>query len=92
MTPAELQSLIIGTIQGLGVGVVFLLAAFIGFCVLAGFLKLRPTGRHTLVVRSLDELVGQAGHARDLPPDATLGRVDQLRSPELLEAAARKSS
>jgi hypothetical protein len=45
-----------------------------------------------MVNKSLDELVGQDQYARYLPPDAPRGPADQLRTPELLEAAPRKSS
>jgi hypothetical protein len=51
--------------------------------------KLRPSGRTTRVIRSLDEAVGR--QERYLAPSAPRGRVDQLRTPELLESAARKS-
>jgi hypothetical protein len=88
----ELQDLAVGTLTGIGATTLFLLALWIGFCVVAGFSKLRPTSRKTRVVRSLDELVGQEAHARFLPPDAPRGPVDQLRTPELLEAAARKGT
>jgi hypothetical protein len=44
-----------------------------------------------MVHRSLDEMVGQDQYAKYLPPDAPRGPADQLRTPELLEAAARKS-
>jgi hypothetical protein len=78
----------LATLQGLVVSVVALLALFIGFCVLFGFPKLRPSGRHSRVVRSLDEAVGQG--ERYLPADTPRGPIDQLRTPELLEAQARK--
>lgn len=80
----------LGTLQGLAVSTAVLLALFIGFCVLLNLPKLRPSGRHTRVVRSLDEMVGQ--RQSYLPPDAPRGPVDQLRTPELLEAEARKSA
>jgi hypothetical protein len=80
----------LGTIQALLVAVVSVLALFIGFCVLLYFPKVRPSGRHTRVVRGLDELVGV--RQTFLPPDAPRGAVDQLRTPELLEALARKSA
>lgn len=90
MNPGDVQQLIFGTVQGLIVSVIFLLALFVGFCVVLGFPKLRPTARGGMVVRSLDELVG--GSAIFLPPDAPRGPVDQLRTPELLEQAARKET
>lgn len=92
MTAAEIWDLVIGTGVGLAVSTVFLLALFIGFCVLLGFPKLRRTSRKTLVIKSLDERVGQADYARYLAPDAPRGPADQLKSPELLEAATRKSA
>lgn len=71
---------------------VFLLVVFIGFCVVFGMPKLRATGKASRVHRSLDEMVGQDQYARYLPPDAPRGPADQLHTPELLEAAARKSA
>ena len=91
MSPG-LQDLLLGTLSGLAASVVFLLALFIGFCVLFGFPKLRPTGKTSMVHKSLDEMVGEERHAKYLTPDAPFGPVDQLRTPELLEAGARKSS
>ena len=79
----DLSTLIFGTVLGLTVSAIFLLGLFIGFCVVFGLPKLRPTTRKTLVVRSLDELVGD--RVNYLPPDAPRGPVDQLRTPELLE-------
>jgi hypothetical protein len=88
----EILDLVFGALQGLGASTVFVLALFIGFCVLLGFSKLRPTSRKTRIVRSLDELVGQEAYARYLPPDAPRGPADQLRTPELLETAHRRSA
>jgi hypothetical protein len=79
----------LGALQGLGVSSVVLLALFIGFCVLFTLPKLRPSGRHTRVVRGLDELVGTP--QTFLPPDAPRGPVDQLHTPELIESQSRKS-
>lgn len=78
-----------GTLQGLLVSTGVLLALFIGFCVLFNLPKLRASGRHSRVVRSLDEALGDT--PQYLPPDAPRGVTDQLRTPELLEAARRKS-
>ena len=80
----------LGTLQGLALSTVAVLVLFVGFCVLLNFPKLRASGRHTRVVRGLDELVGE--QQTFLPPDAPRGPVDQLRTPELLESNARKSS
>ncbi len=90
MNAPDLQSLVLGVLQGLVTTTAFLLALFIGFCVLFGLPKLRSSGRGTRIVRSLDETMGQ--QATFLPPDAPRGPVDQLHTPELEEAKARKSS
>jgi hypothetical protein len=94
MTFAELQSLAwtlgIGFITGFGTSTVFLLMLFIGFCVLFGLPKLRQGGRQSRIVRSLDEVVG-GQPTQYLPSDSPRGPVDQLHTPELAEAAARKS-
>jgi hypothetical protein len=76
MNAAEWWTVLLGTLAGLGVSTLFVLALFIGFCVLLGLRKLRPTSRGSLVVRSLDEVVGEP--LRYLPPDAPRGRTDQL--------------
>lgn len=89
MSPEEIQLLLVGALQGLGTTTVFVLALFIGFSVIVGLMKLRPSGRQTRTLRGLDELMGRA--ATFLPPDAPRGRVDQLHTPELIEAAARKT-
>jgi hypothetical protein len=73
---ADVQDLIFGLIQGVGASVIFLLALFIGFTVLLNLPKFRATSRKTLVIKSLDERVGDP--IRFLPPDAPRGQVDQL--------------
>jgi hypothetical protein len=80
----------LSTLAGLGISTVTLLLLFIGFCILLNLPKLRPSGRHSRVVRNLDEAIG--GKTTYLPPDQPRGPVDQLRTPELLEAEARKSA
>lgn len=84
ITPAAL-----GTLQVLVVSSVAVLVLFVGVCVLFNLPKLRPSGPHSRVVRSLDEVVGTAQPY--LKPTAPRGQTDQLRSPELLEARARKN-
>lgn len=84
MSSGEITDLIIGALTGLGASTIFVLALFLGFCILLGFPKLRPT-RGSMMVKSLDELVGQDAFARYLPPDAPRGPADQLKTPELLE-------
>jgi hypothetical protein len=90
MTWASFWTLAIGLLTGLITSTVFLLALFIGFCVLLGFPKLRPTYRKSLVIRSLDEIGGRP--VQYIPPDVPRGPVDQLHTPELAEAKARKSA
>jgi hypothetical protein len=80
----------LGTLEGLAVSTVTLLVLFIGFCLIFSLPKLRQSGRHSRVVRGLDELVGRP--QTYLPPDAPRGTVDQLRTPELLESRSRKSA
>ena len=87
MTSDEVVELTIGVLQGLGATTVFLLVLFVGFCVVLGFPKLRPGSRKTLVIRNFADLDGKFHY---LPPDAPRGPADQLKTPELLEQAARK--
>ena len=88
MTPSEIQSLVLGVLQGLGMSTVFLLAVFVGFCVLVGFTKHRTIGKASLVVRSLDDRLGTG--ARYLSPAVPRGPADQLKTPELLEQSGRQ--
>ena len=79
-----------GALQGLASTTVFVLVLFIGFCVVVGFTKLKKTaGGKALVVKSLDERVSHQPMAY-FPPSAPRGPADQLKAPELVEAAARK--
>jgi hypothetical protein len=91
MTP-DVQNFVLGAASGLLATTLFLLALFIGFCVVFGLPKVRQTRKGSMVHRSLDEMIGQEQYAKYLPPDAPRGPADQLRTPELLEAAGRKSS
>jgi hypothetical protein len=86
---SDVVQLAIGAIQGLTVSAVFVLVLFIGFCVIVGFTKTKRTAGNAPVIKSLDERITQKPMAY-LPPDAPRGPADQLRAPELLEAAARK--
>ena len=79
---------VFGTLQGLLVSTGSLVALFVGFTLLFNLPTLRASGRHSRVVRGLDELVGVP--QTYLSPDAPSGTVDQLHTPELLEAQARK--
>jgi hypothetical protein len=79
-------NLVTGTLVGIGTSTVFILALFLGFCIILGFPKLRVTaGRKFMTVKNLEETVGQEAFAKYLPADAPRGPVDQLRTPELLE-------
>jgi hypothetical protein len=90
MTSLDVQQLVLGAIQGLASSTVFVLALFIGFCVVFGFTKLKKTsGGTATVVKSLDERISHQPMIY-LSPTAPHGPADQLRSPELLEASARK--
>lgn len=85
----EIPRLAIDTVIAITVSSLFLLALLAGFSVLFNFPKLRKAGGKTLTVRSLDERLGAP--MQFLPPTAPRGPADQLATPELLEAAARKS-
>ena len=80
----------LGTLEGLGASTVFVLALFIGFCVIFGFTKTKKTaGGRASVVKSLDERISHQPMIY-LLPGAPRGPADQLKAPELVEAAARK--
>ena len=85
---SDMLSVLLGLLQGLGFSTVFLLAVFLGFCVLVGFTKLRPIDKRSPVVRSLDDRLGPG--ARYLPPTVPRGPADQLKTPELLEQSANQ--
>ena len=89
MNPAEIQQIVIGALEGFTSSAVFVLVLFIGFCVVFGFTKLKKTAGNTMVIKSLDEQTSHQSMAY-LPPTAPRGPADQLKTPELLEAAARK--
>ena len=88
MTVADIQMLVIGALQGLATTSGFILALWIGFCVAFGFTKFRRSGGQTGTFRGLDELVGK--QATFLSAKTPRGHADQLHTPELMEAAARK--
>ena len=86
MTSGDVINLVTGTLVGIGSSTVFVLALFLGFCIILGFPKLRTTaGRKFMTIKNLEETVGQEAFAKYLPADAPRGQVDQLRTPELLE-------
>jgi len=79
-----------GTLQGVLSSTGFVLFLFIGFCVVVGFTKTKKTaGGGAAVVKSLDERISHQPFTY-FAPGAPRGPADQLKSPELLEAAARK--
>ena len=87
---SDVQQIAFGTLQGLASSTVFVLVLFIGFCVVVGFTKLKKTaGGSASVVKSLDERISHKPMVY-LTPTAPRGPADQLKAPELVEAAARK--
>ena len=87
MNATDVQQIAIGALQGLGASTVFILALFIGFCVIVGFTKLKRTAGKVAVIKSLDENLSGRPMVY-LPPTAPRGPADQLRAPELLEKKA----
>jgi hypothetical protein len=86
----DVQQIVVGAVQGLASSTVFVLVLFIGFCVVVGFTKLKKTsGGAAMVVKSLDERISLRPMVYLSPTDPR-GPADQLKSPELVEAAARK--
>lgn len=80
---------LLAVLQGLVVSTGTLLVLFVGFCLICNIPKLRSSGRHSRVVRGLDELIGMPQIY--LQPRAPRGPVDQLHTPELLETHGRNS-
>ena len=90
MIPDDVLKIALGALQGLASSTVFVLVLFIGFCVVFGFLKTKTTaGGNAKVVKSLDERISHRPMVY-FAPTAPHGPADQLRAPELVEAAARK--
>jgi hypothetical protein len=81
---------ILSTLLGFTSSSVFVLALFIGFCVLIGFTKTKRTAGGGMVVKSLEEAVSHRA-VMYLAPTDPRGPADQLKAPELVEAAARRS-
>lgn len=79
----------LGFLQGFLSSSLFVLVLFIGFCVLVGFTKTKRTAGNAPVVKSLDEVVTHQPFAYMAPTDPR-GPADQLKAPELVEAAARR--
>ncbi len=88
---SDAMQIALGALQGLVSSSVFVLALFIGFCVLVGFTKTKRTaGGNAPVIKSLDETVTHQPFAY-MAPTAPRGPADQLKAPELVEAAARRA-
>ncbi len=87
---SDVMQIAIGALQGLLSSSVFVLVLFIGFCVIVGFTKTKQSSGNRLVVKSLEEAVNRRPVIYLRPTDPQ-GPADQLRAPELLEAAARRS-
>ena len=81
---SDFPQLIFGVLKGVIASTVFIVILLVGFSFFVGLTKLRKSGGKTKIVRSLDEMVG--GSANFFPPTVPRGPVDQLNSPELLEA------
>ena len=87
---ADAIQILVGTLQGVLSSTGFVLFLFIGFCVLFGFTKTKKTaGGKATVVKSLDERISLQPQVY-FAPGVGRQKVDQLHTPELLEAAARK--
>jgi hypothetical protein len=85
VSASDVQQIAVGALQGLGASTVFVLALFIGFCVIVGFTKTKKTaGGAAMVVKSLDERISHRPFVY-LTPSAPHGPADQLKSPELNE-------
>ena len=79
----------VGTLQGLASTTVFVLALFIGFCVVLGFTKTKKTaGGTAAVIKSLDERISRRPMSY-LAPSAPRGPADQLKAPELMESSRK---
>lgn len=87
---SDVLDIALGTLVGVVSSNVFVVGLFVGFCVLVGLAKLKRTAGRGPVLKSLDEAVTQQP-TRYLSPSAPHGPADQLRTPELLEAASRPS-
>jgi hypothetical protein len=83
VSSGDVWNMMIGTLTGILSSTAFVLALFIGFCIVLGFPKLRQTaGRKSMVTKNLEETVGQEKYARYLPPSAPRGPLDVLHQPE----------
>jgi hypothetical protein len=75
---SEAVTLVFGFVKGFVASSAFVLALFIGFCVIVGFTKMKKTaGGAAPVVKSLDERLTKQPMAY-LLPDAPRGPADPL--------------
>ncbi len=86
---SDVMQIAVGALQGLLSSSVFVLVLFIGFCVIFGFTKTKQSSGNKRVVKSLEEALSRKPVIYLLPTDPR-GQADQLRAPELLEAAAAR--
>lgn len=78
MSLNEVIQTVSGLLQGILSSSVFILALFIGFCVVLGFTKTKKTAGGAIpVIKSLDEMLSHQTMAY-LPPTAPRGPADQL--------------
>jgi len=82
MNIGDIQPLVLGLVQGFLSSSLFVLALFIGFCVIVGFTKTKRTAGNAPVVKSLDEAVNHQQVAY-LTPGAPRGPIDQLKGATL---------
>jgi acid phosphatase family membrane protein YuiD len=76
---AEVVDVLLGVATGILSSTLFVLALFIGFCVLIGFTKTKKTaGGNAPVIKSLDERISRQSMAY-LPPTAPRGHADPLK-------------
>jgi hypothetical protein len=75
---ADAVQLLVGFLKGATASSVFILALFIGFCLVVGLTKLKKTaGGGAMVVKSLDERISHQPMGY-LSPTAPHGPADQL--------------
>lgn len=87
----EVIDIVVGALKGFTFSSLFVLALFIGFCIIVGFTKtMKTAGGKARVVKSLDERITHRPMVY-FAPTAPRGPADQLQAPELVEAAARRS-
>jgi len=79
---SDLQPIFVGLVQGFLSSSLFVLALFIGFCVIVGFTKTKRTAGHAPVIKSLDEAISHEP-MHYLPPTAPRGPADQLKGATL---------